>query len=95
MRDQFNFEKSNLAFKYEASILASHLNYGNHLGYDSVLSLMQDARMFWLKSNNMTELSLQGDIGWMVSEVAVSYKSEGSFSNEIEILVYVTNSTKR
>ena len=34
-------EKEDLVkFTYETSVLANHLNYANHLGYDSILSIL-------------------------------------------------------
>ena len=95
MISKLKFNNKKTLFRYEANILASHLNYGNHLGYDAVLSLLQDARMLWLKEHNMSELSIYQNTGWMVSEVNVSYKSEGNFSDELKIELYTTNTSAR
>jgi acyl-CoA thioester hydrolase len=67
------------SFLYEAllDIRASDLNYGNHLGHDSVLTLMQEARIrFYQTLGFANELSFEGDVGQVISDVAVVYKSE-------------------
>ena len=95
MISKLKFENDNILFEYETNILVSHLNYGNHLGYDSVLSLLQDSRMHWLKKHNLSELSINENTGWMVSEVNVSYKSVGCFGDKLKISLYITDISKR
>ena len=36
------------------------LNYGNHLGNDSLVSILHEARVQWLKLNGYTELDIEG-----------------------------------
>jgi acyl-CoA thioesterase FadM len=57
--------------------------------------MMQDGRMLWLKKHGMTELSLHNDIGYMVSEVSVTYKSEGNYADDIEISLCISDISKR
>jgi len=95
MISKLKFDVTQTLFEYETSVLVSHLNYGNHLGYDSVLSLLHDARMQWLKIHEMSELSIDGNTGWMVSEANISYKSEGSFGDDLVISLYTTDIDKR
>jgi acyl-CoA thioester hydrolase len=67
------------SFLYETllDVRASDLNYGNHLGHDSVLTLMQEARIkFYRTLGFANELSFEGDVGQVISDVAVAYKSE-------------------
>ena len=48
----------------------SDINYGNHLGNDSLVSIIHEARILWLKSLNYTELNIEGT-GLIMSDLAV------------------------
>lgn len=64
-------------FSAELPVRASDLNYGNHLGHDSVLTLMQEARiLFYRHLGFKDELSFEGSVGQVITDAAVVYKSE-------------------
>lgn len=70
-------------FKTEISVRVSDLNYGNHVGNDSILTLMQEARTLFYRSMGFeSEVELEGSIGQIVSDAAIVYKSE-SFLGDI------------
>jgi len=72
-------------FTTELDVRASDLNYGNHLGHDRVLTLMQEARiLFYRKLGFKNELSFDGPVGQVIADAAVVYKSE-SFLGDILI----------
>lgn len=71
-----------IVFKTTLNIRVSELNYGNHLGNDSLLGLMQEARVGYFNSLGQTEKNFYG-VGIIMSDVAVIYKSEGFAGNEI------------
>lgn len=83
-------------FSTTINILVNHLNYGNHLGYDSVLSILQEARMRWLKTINpaLSEINIQDGVGWMVREAHLIYDSEAHHGDELKIDLFVCNATK-
>jgi acyl-CoA thioester hydrolase len=82
------FESDRTVYSTTIEVLVSHLNYGNHLGYDSLLSILQDARMRWLNANKMREMSLEGSLGYVISEVVVNYKGEGFFGDILNVSLY-------
>jgi acyl-CoA thioester hydrolase len=82
------FDSDRRIYSTMIEVLVSHLNYGNHLGYDSLLSILQDARMRWLRDNNMSEVSLEGQRGYVISEVVVNYKGEGFFGDLLQVSLY-------
>lgn len=82
------YEDEKTIFDINLPVLVTHLNYGNHLGYDALLTLMQDARIFWLKQYNMSEGSLQGNIGFVVKFVIADYKSEAFHGDYLQIALY-------
>lgn len=71
-------------FKTDIPIRVTDINYGGHLGNDSVLSIIQEARVQFLNSIGSTELNFFG-VALIMSDVAVVYKSEG-FYGEILII---------
>ncbi len=64
-------------FLYETSIKIriSDINYGNHVGHDSLVSVLHEARSCYLKSLNQSELDCFGR-GIILTELTVQYKSE-------------------
>ena len=70
-------------FRTSIPVRASDLNYGNHIGHDSIVTLMQEARiLLYRKMGFMNELSFDGPIGQVIADVAVIYKSE-SFLGDV------------
>lgn len=67
--------KKESLFFTEIPILIQHINYGNHLGHDSLISLLHEARIRFLKHKNLAESGL------IMTELTVKYKSE-AFSGE-------------
>jgi acyl-CoA thioester hydrolase len=75
-----------VVFDTEIPLRASDLNYGGHLGNDSVLTLMQEARVLFYRSLGIKdEISIDGSIGQIITDAAISYKSE-SFMGDVLIV---------
>lgn len=83
-------------FSTQINVLVNHLNYGNHLGYDSVLSILQEARLRWLKTirPDVTEVSIENGVGWLVKEVHLTYESEAFHGDVLLIELFVSEKTK-
>lgn len=64
------------------------INYGNHLGNDSLVSIVHEARVQWLKQHDYTELNVEG-IGLIMSDLAVEYKSESFYGDQLTIKIAV------
>lgn len=75
------------SFSTQIPIRITDLNYGNHLGNDSVLSILHEARMQYLQSIGYTELSFAG-IGLIMSDVAIEFKAEAFYGDVLK--AYVT-----
>lgn len=75
-------------FKTKISIRVSDINYGGHLGNDSLLSIIQEARVQFLSSIGSTELNFFG-VAMIMSDVAIVYKSEGFYGEELIIEIAV------
>jgi len=80
-------------FKTEIVIRVSDLNYGGHLGNDSVLSICHEARLRFLKHLDYSELDIEGS-GIIMSDAAIQYKSESFYGDELKIEIGVSDFTK-
>lgn len=69
------------------------INYGNHVGNDSFISIIHEARMQWLKQLGYTELAIEGS-GLILADLAVEFKSESFYGDVIEISVAVAEISK-
>ena len=66
-------------FTTELPIRIDDINYGGHLGNDSVLAMAQEARLRFLVSHGFTsELDVAGT-GLLMADAAVVYRAEGHY----------------
>jgi len=73
-------------FCQQIKLRVSDINYGQHLGHDTLISLLHEARCCWLASAGLSEISLDGEqVGWVVAELAVNYKSEAFYPEQLSI----------
>lgn len=68
------------------TIRITDLNYGGHVGNDSFLSLIQEARQQFLASYGYEELSIEG-IGLIMADVAIEFKKELHYGDRLKISV--------
>lgn len=84
-------------FLYTTELLvrASDLNYGNHVGHDRLLTIMQDARVQFYRSLGFrNELNFEGDVGQVIADVAVQYKSESFLGDQLTIKIAISDFNK-
>lgn len=73
-------------YRHPVRLRISDINYGQHLGHDTLISLLHDARCGWLKANQLSELSLDGGtLGWVVADLSVKYQAEAFYGDELVI----------
>ena len=83
-------------FSMDLPVTMAQINYGGHLGHDSVLTLMHEARVLFLKTKGLTEMNIDSDpgaapTGLILSELQVQYLTE-SFHGDIlraEVLPFI------
>lgn len=86
---------SEFKFSCELIVRASDLNYGNHVGNDSMLTIMQEARIQFYRSLGYTnELNFEGSVGHIVSDAAVVYKSEAFLGDTLVIQIGMSDFNK-
>ncbi len=70
------------------NVRITDINYGGHLGNDSVLSLIHEARVRFLVDKGFTENNIDG-IGIMMTDAVIQYSSQGFYGDKIRIDVTV------
>lgn len=82
-------------FTTEIPVRASDLNYGNHLGHDSVLTIAQEARIqFYRHLGFQNELSFEGPVGQVIADAAVVYRSESFLGDVLVCSIAATDFTR-
>ncbi len=69
------------------------INYGNHLGNDALVSIIHEARVQWLQTNNYTELNVEG-VGLIMSDLAVEYINESFYRDVLQINIAAAEITR-
>ena len=81
-------------FQFSTSIPVriTDLNYGNHVGNDSVLSIIHEARMQFLKHFDYSELNF-GGAGMIMKDVCIEFKAELFYGDVVLASVACTDFT--
>jgi acyl-CoA thioester hydrolase len=75
-------------FSTELEVRVGDLNYGNHLGNDSVLTLIHEARRRFLLSLGIEEIG-HNRMGLVIADAAVVYRSQAFYAERLRIEVAV------
>lgn len=81
------------AFSTTIPVRITDLNYGKHVGNDTILSMIHEARVQYLKQLGYGELDLAG-VGLIMSDVAIEFKSELFYGDEVIVAVAAGDFTK-
>jgi YbgC/YbaW family acyl-CoA thioester hydrolase len=63
------------SFSTKIPLRITDLNYGGHVGNDTILILIHEARMQFLKNAGYSELDFAG-VGMIMSDVMIEFKNE-------------------
>ena len=66
------------------------MNYGGHLGNDSVLSIVHEARVRFLQDLGLSEKNFYGS-GLLMADSAVVYKKEAFYGQKLDISITVSD----
>ena len=80
-------------FNTELPVRITDINYGGHLGNDSVLSIAHEARIRFFSEHGFTEKDVGGAEIIMV-DAEVQYKAEGFYGDVLTIEVGIKDITK-
>ena len=77
-------------YNTDIPIRITDINYGGHLGNDSLLSIIHEARLRFLNHLNYSESNVEG-VGIIMIDSAIQYKSEGFYGDELLIEIAVND----
>ena len=77
-------------FTTSIAISITDLNYGGHVGNDSFLSLIHEARQQFLQHYQYSEISFAG-VGLIMADAAIEFKKELNYGDILKISVVATN----
>ena len=84
-------DKFKSSFKIPVRI--TDINYGNHLGNDSLVSIIHEARMQFLQQHNFTEMNAGGS-SLIMSELIAEFKNEAFYKDVLDIKIFVGEISK-
>ncbi|MES1159624.1 MAG: thioesterase family protein [Bacteroidota bacterium] len=76
----------NFSYTTTIPIRITDLNYGGHVGNDSVLSLIHEARVQFLRHHGYTELDMAG-VGLIMADTTIEFKNELFYGEELRASV--------
>jgi acyl-CoA thioesterase FadM len=74
-------------------IRITDINYGGHVGNDTVLSLIHEARVQFLQHHGYKELEIEG-IGLIMSDAGIEFKLELFYGDTIKVSVCPADFTR-
>ena len=77
-------------FQHRIEVRPQDVNYGGHLGNDSLITLVGAARARLFRSMGLSELDLgNGSTGLIITDMAVNYKAEAFMFDELIIETHI------
>lgn len=80
-------------FSCHIPVRITDINYGGHAGNDTVLSIIHEARMQFLKSYGYTEMEFEC-VGMIMSDVGIEFKNELFYGDVVIASVAVSGFSK-
>jgi YbgC/YbaW family acyl-CoA thioester hydrolase len=80
-------------FSTSIPIRITDLNYGGHVGNDTILSILHEARVKFLLHHGYKELDM-GGVSLIMSDVAIEFKNELFYEDELNASVAVSDISK-
>jgi acyl-CoA thioester hydrolase len=80
-------------FSCKVTVRITDINYGGHVGNDTILSIIHEARMQFFHHFNYTEMQFAG-VGMIMADVAIEFKSELFYGDTVTIWVAAGEFTK-
>ena len=82
-------------FSTELPVRIADINYGGHVGNDSILTIMQEARVIFYRTLGFKdEMNFEGTVGQIIADAAVQYKSESFIGDVLVVELAVADFNK-
>ncbi len=84
-----------MQFETTVKVRISDINYGGHVGNDSILTIFHEARMEYIQSLGFKdELSIAENVGIIVADVGIVYKNESFYGEVLKVAIGTTDFNK-
>jgi acyl-CoA thioesterase FadM len=83
----------NFSFSTSIPVRITDINYGGHVGNDTILSLIHEARIQFLKTHGYSEVEFEG-AGMIMSDVGIEFKNELFYGDLVIVSVTATDFSK-
>jgi len=93
-RVKIKFPAENPLFTTTIGVRIGDINYGNHLGNDSVLSIIHESRMQMLQQWGGNELGIAGN-SLIMADVMIAYKGEAFYGEQLTVNIYAEEVSDR
>ena len=89
MRIKIQFP-TEFSFTTNIPVRISDINYGAHVGNDSLLSILHEARLQWLAQWEYNEMDA-GGVGLIMADCALQYKGESFYGDVLTVQIGIAN----
>ncbi len=72
---------------FTVPVRITDINYGNHIGNNSLVEIIHEARMQFLVQNGFTELNIAGS-SLIMNELAIEFKNESFYKDLLEVKIF-------
>lgn len=80
-------------FSTDIPVRISDLNYGGHVGNDSILTIIHEARVQFFNKFGYTELDVE-ELGIIMADATIQYRSQISYGDTLRIEIAVNEFTR-
>ena len=80
----------NFTFSTSIPIRITDMNYGGHVGNDTILTLLHEARVQFLQHYQLSEMDFHG-FGLIMSDVAIEFKKELFYGDRLKAYIVAAN----
>ena len=92
-RVKLKFPIDNPLFISKINVRISDINYGGHVGNDSILSIIHESRMQMLQKFGGNEMNICGN-SLIMADVMIAYKAETYYGDVLIIKIYAEEITQ-
>ncbi len=86
-RVKLKFPDENPLFIATIPVRVGDLNYADHVGNDSILSIIHESRMQFLRSRGYSELYI-GGVSLIMADVMIAYKGESFYGDTLTVAIH-------
>ena len=83
----------NFSFTVSIPVRITDVNYGGHVGNDTILSLVHEARMQYLKHFGYTEMQFAG-VGLIMADAGIEFKNQLYYEDVVLVSIACTDYSK-